>query len=176
MLGSGRRALLRCVSAGSYANQAIQAVLPRLRANDIDQEIKVAAIDCAGTVLAHFGGDLEASPTKDILSLLAERMRNESTRLPALRAVEACARSPAQGTLLHVSVRTDLNVVNMSATISNTAMDLSSFLRQASRELKQQSLVTLIALVDTPQVLCIFSTTRELTTERTSTTPLTQTS
>jgi len=143
-------ALVRCtrpVEGGMFVGDGVdakawgaavgQAVLPRLRANDIDQEIKVAAIECAGVLLAHLGGDVDDAVDAEVLALLAERMRNESTRLPALRALEACARSPAR--------------VDMAATIAASAGDLASFLRQASRELKQQSLLTLTALVDTPQ-------------------------
>ena len=59
--------------------------------------------------------------------MLLERMHNESTRLPALRAVDMVARSPAG--------------VDLSSITVQAALDLASFLRQASRELKQQSLV-----------------------------------
>jgi hypothetical protein len=52
------------VDVGAWAAAISQAVLPRLRANDIDQDIKVAAIDCAGAVLAHLGADLDPAVVK----------------------------------------------------------------------------------------------------------------
>ena len=108
------------------------ALLPRLEALDIDQEIKECSISTVGTLFAVFGDHLnDQLPT--VLILLRKRLDNENTRTPTLKALAVMATSR-------------LNL-NLSSVIDQSTTELSMFLRQQSRGLKQTTLSTLDALI-----------------------------
>lgn len=109
------------------------AVLPRLQAHDIDQEIKESAISTMGLIAAHFADHMGDS-LSSILPLLLERLRNEITRMPTLKALAAIAQSPIE--------------VDLDSILQDTMSELSQFLRQQSRSLKQTTLETIDALVN----------------------------
>ena len=110
-----------------------QAVLPRLEALDIDQEIKECAITTVGKLFSHFGDALKQQ-LPVVLSLLRKRLDNEITRLSTLKALAVIASSP-----LHLDLSSFL--------LMDATSELSLFLRQQSRGLKQTTLQTLDALV-----------------------------
>ena len=74
------------------------AVLPRLAAHDIDQEIKECAIGAVALLVSYFADTAplaapsSALPDK-VLPLLMGRLRNEITRMSALKALADLARS-----------------------------------------------------------------------------------
>ena len=76
-----------------YVGEMSAATLARLRATDLDQEVKERAISCMGHLVGHLGDrlgdDLEPS-----LLLLLDRLRNEITRLSAVKALTLVAVSP----------------------------------------------------------------------------------
>ena len=111
------------------------AVLPRMEALDIDQEIKECAITAVGKLFSHFGDALKQQ-LPVVLGLLRKRLDNEITRLPTLKALAVIASSP-------------LNL-DLSSVLLNSTVELSLFLRQQSRGLKQTALQTLDALVLSP--------------------------
>lgn len=119
--------------ASPFVSQLYEAVLPRLSAHDIDQEIKECAITSMGLILSHFGDSL-TDQLAAALPLLMDRLGNEITRMPTLRTLAAIAHSP---------LRVDLTPV-----LSEAMSELSHFLRQQSRALKQAALDTLNALVE----------------------------
>jgi len=104
----------------------------RLKAQDIDQEVKERAISCMGQVVAHLGDSLQAELTS-CLPIFLERLRNEITRLTAVKALIAIASSP---------LRIDLRCI-----LSDSLPVLSSFLRKNQRALKLSTLVLLDTLV-----------------------------
>ncbi|KAH7437479.1 hypothetical protein KP509_05G074400 [Ceratopteris richardii] len=108
------------------------AILKRLTAQDQDQEVKECAIYCMGLVIAIMGDHLE-SELGTCLPVLLERLRNEITRLTAVKAFATIAES---------SLRIDLTCV-----LEQVIMDLTTFLRKANRALRQASLYTLNALL-----------------------------
>jgi cullin-associated NEDD8-dissociated protein 1 len=61
-----------------------KAVLPRLEALDIDQEIKECAITTVGKLFAHMGDELK-NQLPVVLTLLRKRLDNEITRTPTLK-------------------------------------------------------------------------------------------
>lgn len=107
-------------------------VLTRLEATDIDQEIKECAIATVGQ-LVHTLGDQLAAQLPVIEALLMDRTANEITRMPALKALAVIASSP---------LRIDLGPI-----LADAIQNLALFLRQQSRPLKQLTLETLMALV-----------------------------
>ncbi|KXZ56874.1 hypothetical protein GPECTOR_1g789 [Gonium pectorale] len=110
------------------------AVMARLSATDQDQEVKECAISAMAAAAARLGDSLKAE-LPGVLRVLLERLRNEITRLPAVKAITTLAGSPLlPGELL------------AGGPDGGVAGELTSFLRKASRPLRQASLVALEAL------------------------------
>lgn len=123
------------VNLDQWGSALCASIMPRLKQTDIDQEIKNAAIESAGVILSVFGDHVGLDKEKDVLQILLERTKNDSSRLFALRALEKCARSPAR--------------LSSFAVISQGLGDeLAVLLRQQSRETRQQALSVYIAMVD----------------------------
>jgi len=115
-----------------YTSKIYTCCFVRLKAADIDQEVKERAISCMGQIVAHLGDSLQADlPT--CLPILLERLRNEITRLTAVKALIAIASSP---------LRIDLRCI-----LADSLPILSSFLRKNQRALKLSTLVLLDTLV-----------------------------
>jgi len=119
--------------AASYVPALYEAIFPRLDAHDIDQEIKEGAILAMGKLVSHLGDRLVDGQLDQILSLLMEKLKNEITRTPTLKALAAIATSPLQ--------------IDLSPILEGAVEELALFLRQQSRPLKLATLETLIALV-----------------------------
>ena len=117
---------------GPLVRPIYDALLPRLEALDIDQEIKECSISTVGKLFAVFGDHL-SDQLPIVLSLLRKRLDNENTRTPTLKALAVMATS-------------NLNL-NLSSVIDRSTTELSMFLRQQSRGLKQTTLSTLDALI-----------------------------
>jgi len=109
-----------------------EAIIPRLAASDIDQEIKECAISAVGQLVASFGDHL-AGELGRVMELLMARLRNDVTRVPTLKALSVISASPLD--------------VDLSPILDGAVRELSQFLRQQSRPLKQSTLETLMALV-----------------------------
>jgi cullin-associated NEDD8-dissociated protein 1 len=104
-----------------YMASIYQCTLVRLRATDIDQEVKERAIACMGQIICNMGDGL--GPELGIcLPIFLDRLKNEITRLTAVKAVTMIAGSP-----LHI---------NLSPILSECIPVLSSFLRKNHRALR----------------------------------------
>ena len=119
--------------AASYVPALHEAIFPRLDAHDIDQEIKEGAILAMGKLVSHLGDRLAEGQLEQILTLLMEKLQNEITRTPTLKALAAIAMSPLR--------------IDLSPILEGAMEELALFLRQQSRPLKLATLETLIALV-----------------------------
>jgi hypothetical protein len=108
------------------------ALLPKLEALDIDQEIKECAVIVCGKMFAHVG-DVLSNQLPHVLSLLQKRLENEILRIATLRTLAMIANS-------------SLNL-DMSNNINALLSDVSVFLRQQNRNLKVTSLNALSALL-----------------------------
>lgn len=104
----------------------------KLRAPEVDQEVKERAIACMGQIIANMGDILHAE-LFTCLPLFMERLRNEVSRLSAVKALTMIAGSP---------LRVDLNPI-----INDVIPVLGSFLRKNQRALKLNSLTLLDTLV-----------------------------
>ncbi|CAF1035513.1 unnamed protein product [Didymodactylos carnosus] len=117
-----------------YVNEIYQCTQKRLKQTDIDQEVKERAITCFAHVIAYLGDLLPADLLNSCWPLLEERLKNEITRLPTVRALTKIIESP---------LRLDLQPVLVS-----TIPVLSSYLRQNHRTLKMNTLTCLTSIVN----------------------------
>lgn len=115
-----------------YTAPLYQCCYLRLKAQDIDQEVKERAISCMGQIVAHLGDNLQLE-LPACLPIFLERLKNEITRLTAVKALTAIASSP---------LRIDLRMI-----LPDSLPVLSSFLRKNQRALKLSTLVLLDTLV-----------------------------
>ena len=67
------------------------SALERLKAADIDQEVKERAITCMGQVVASIGDALVAK-LPECMPIFVDRLRNEITRLTTVRAITQIAK------------------------------------------------------------------------------------
>ncbi|XP_053618217.1 cullin-associated NEDD8-dissociated protein 1 [Plodia interpunctella] len=109
-----------------------QCTLVRLRAADMDQEVKERAIAACGQLVCHFGDYLQ-DELPVCLPIFLERLRNEITRLTTVKALTKIASSPLR--------------IDLSPILSDAVPILGSFLRKNQRALKLSTLVLLDTLV-----------------------------
>lgn len=67
------------------------SALERLKAADIDQEVKERAITCMGQVVASIGDSL-TDKLPECMPIFVDRLRNEITRLTTVRAITQIAK------------------------------------------------------------------------------------
>ncbi|KAG0632469.1 hypothetical protein M758_1G330700 [Ceratodon purpureus] len=115
-----------------FVQPIYNAIFKRLTAQDQDQEVKECAISCMGLVISILGDHLKKE-LGTCLPLLLERLRNEITRLTAVKAFATIAESP-------------LNI-DLSSVLEQVVTELTTFLRKANRALRQASLGTLNSLL-----------------------------
>ena len=114
-----------------YTNNIYQCCFTKLKAQDIDQEVKERAISCMGQIVAHLGDSLQQQ-LPHCLPIFLDRLKNEITRLTAVKALILVASSP---------LRIDLRCI-----LIDSLPVLSSFLRKNQRALKLSSLQLLDTL------------------------------
>lgn len=122
-----------------------EVIIDRLVANDADTEVRQKAIHALGTLLARTssgeGADLlPAAERTKALGYLLERLRNETTRLSAVRAVDNVAAS-ASGDVQFEAQWTQEVVVELAAQ-----------LRKSNRALRGASVQALSHLTHSPSV------------------------
>ncbi|CAL4060788.1 unnamed protein product, partial [Meganyctiphanes norvegica] len=115
-----------------YTGDLYHCTLARLRAADLDQEVKERAIACMGQIIAHLGDHLQGE-LATCLPIFLDRLRNEITRLTTVKALTKVAASP---------LRIDLRPI-----LTDALPVLSSFLRKNQRALKLATLTLLDTLV-----------------------------
>ncbi|XP_040015031.1 cullin-associated NEDD8-dissociated protein 2 [Xiphias gladius] len=115
-----------------FVRQVFSVTLKRLKATDIDQEVKERAISCMGHMVCHLGDHL-AAELQGVLAIFLERLKNEITRLTAVRTITLIAASPIK--------------IDLSSILPETLSVLGSFLRKNQRALKLGTLACLTALV-----------------------------
>nr|KAF6334923.1 putative cullin associated and neddylation dissociated 2 (putative) [Pipistrellus kuhlii] len=121
----------RGLDPGPYVGEMSAATLARLRATDLDQEVKERAISCTGHLVGHLGDRL-GDDLPPSLALLLDRLRNEITRLPAVKALTLVARSPLP--------------LDLQPIPAESLPILASFLRKNQRALRLATLAALDAL------------------------------
>lgn len=118
-------------------------VIDRTTANDADAEVRQKAIHAIGTLLARTAGSEGAGLISDekrkaALGFLLERLKNETTRLAAVRAIDTvAAMSPGTVQLLPEWIR-------------SVTMELAAQLRKSNRALRGSSVMALKHLILSP--------------------------
>jgi cullin-associated NEDD8-dissociated protein 1 len=131
----------RSASSGSHnqehLEQLYEALVNRISANDADLEVRKSALHVLGLFLGRSSGtEGLLSPQKRTsgLDLLADRLKNELTRLSSVRAIDSiAAHTKADGELSAKWVR-------------SVVLELAAQLRKASRALRGASLSALRTL------------------------------
>lgn len=110
------------------------ASLKRLTARDQDSEVKEACIECVGATVALYGSDLGADRIGSVSPVLCDRLNNEVTRLPAVRAFERIAESQ--------------NAAALEPVMEQIVETVGGFLRKSNRPLRLGALHLLAAAPD----------------------------
>jgi len=118
-------------------------IIDRTTANDADAEVRQKAIHALGTLLSRTAGTegsnlLPEDKRQAALGFLLERLKNETTRLAAVRAVDTVAALSSSGVQLE------------SSWICQVVVELGAQLRKANRALRGSSIMTLKHLVLSP--------------------------
>lgn len=116
-----------------YVKNLYTCTVKRLKAADIDQEVKERAIACMGQIVANLGDSLQEE-LKECLPIFLERLKNEITRLTTVKALTLIAQSP-----LNIDIRFILE---------EGFPILASFLRKNQRALKLSTLQCLDVVVE----------------------------
>ncbi|KAF2196726.1 TIP120-domain-containing protein [Delitschia confertaspora ATCC 74209] len=126
---------------GPYLSQLYDTLVDRIAANDADVEVRQTAIHVLGVMLGRTSGNsglLDTNKRTAGLQLLAERLKNETTRLASVRAIDTIA-----------TLTKTTNEVN-GKWVRDVALELASQLRKASRSLRGSSLSALRTLALNP--------------------------
>ncbi|XP_052260170.1 cullin-associated NEDD8-dissociated protein 1-like isoform X7 [Dreissena polymorpha] len=115
-----------------YVKELYSCTLMRLKAADIDQEVKERAISCMGQMIRNLGDQL-TTELRDCLPIFLDRLKNEITRLTTVKALTMIASSPLK--------------IDLRAILTEGIPILASFLRKNQRALKLSTLACLDMLV-----------------------------
>ncbi|NXG47415.1 CAND1 protein, partial [Psilopogon haemacephalus] len=118
--------------AKPYVRDLFPAMLKRLQAADIDQEVKERAISCMAQTIYHLG-DYLSPDLQPTLKIFLERLKNEITRLAAVKALTLVAESPLK--------------IDLRPRLGEGFPILASFLRKNHRALRLSTLTALDVLV-----------------------------
>ncbi|KAL5119989.1 hypothetical protein ACEQ8H_002087 [Pleosporales sp. CAS-2024a] len=135
----------RSASSGPHNQQHVEnlydALVNRVSANDADLEVRKSALHVLGLLLGRSSGtEGLISPQKRSagLELLADRLKNELTRLASVRAIDSIA--------VHTKADGELN----AKWVRSVIIELGAQLRKASRALRGASLSALRTLTLNP--------------------------
>uniref|UniRef100_A0A8V5HIL2 Uncharacterized protein n=1 Tax=Melopsittacus undulatus TaxID=13146 RepID=A0A8V5HIL2_MELUD len=118
--------------AKPYVKDLFPGTLKRLKAADIDQEVKERAISCMGQIIYNLG-DYLSTDLQPTLKVFLERLKNEITRLTTVKALTLIASSPLK--------------IDLRPILGEGFPILASFLRKNQRALKLSTLTALDILV-----------------------------
>jgi cullin-associated NEDD8-dissociated protein 1 len=117
--------------------------ISRITANDTDLEVRQRAIHAIGVLLARTSGSegeklLPAANRSTALDILSERLKNETTRIAAVKAIDTVATLTSRADELDPAWARDVS------------LELGAQLRKANRTLRGASLAALKNLVVSP--------------------------
>uniref|UniRef100_A0AAY4EML6 TATA-binding protein interacting (TIP20) domain-containing protein n=1 Tax=Denticeps clupeoides TaxID=299321 RepID=A0AAY4EML6_9TELE len=115
--------------ASPYINDLFCCTIKRLKAADIDQEVKERAISCMGQIICNLGDSL-GPDLPGTLQIFLERLKNEITRLTTVKALTLIAGSPLK--------------IDLRPILGEAVPILASFLRKNQRALKLSTLAAFL--------------------------------
>jgi len=115
------------------AAQLYTAIEPLLAAHDVDQEIKECALKACASLLSSLHASLSNDQSARLLSLLLDRLQNETTRIAAIKTLSSIAGAE--------------DGCSLSSILGESVKTLASFQSLQSRSLKQSSLEALDIVV-----------------------------
>ena len=118
------------------ASSLYDAIEPRLAEHDIDQEIKECALSATASLVSVLHGSLTDDQKKKLFEMVLERLKNESTRIAAIKTLSKIGAAAHPGSDL-----------DMSPILNKTLGELAVLLRQQNRGLKQCALECLDTMV-----------------------------
>lgn len=118
---------------GEVAAQLYTAIEPLLAAHDVDQEIKECALKACAALLSSLHASLSDQQCARLLSLLLDRLKNETTRIAAIKTLASIAAAESGCSLASI--------------LGESVQTLASFQRLQSRSLKQSALEALDIIV-----------------------------
>ena len=123
------------------ATSIYTAIEPLLSAHDVDQEIKERALATCASLLSSLHTNLSKEQMDRLLTLVLERLRNETTRIAAIKTLSTVASSSG------VDSMDNEDQVDLSLILGDSVSEMASFLKQQNRSLKQSSLEALDIVV-----------------------------
>ncbi|MCJ1281502.1 hypothetical protein MMC26_000822 [Xylographa opegraphella] len=138
-----------------YLENIFDTVLDVVRANETDLEVRQSAIHTLGTTLARSSGSntsklLPAAKRSQGMDVLQERLKNETTRVSAIQAID----SIVQSSMYKEELR--------PTWVQGISLELAGQLRKSDRNLRASSLVALKHLTGNPAALeCLDNKTTE---------------
>lgn len=133
---SGKKEEMDKVAAALYAS-----IEPRLAAHDLDQEIKECALQATASLLSVLHSSLSAEQTGRLLSLLLERLKNETTRIAAIKTLSSVVSTGSTDDM------DEGDSVDLSPILAEAVSELANLLRQQSRRVKQSALESLDVVI-----------------------------
>lgn len=119
------------VGAGLYT-----AIEPLLAAHDVDQEIKECALKACAALLSSLHANLTVEQKGRMLALLLDRLKNETTRIAAIKTLSSVASASGGNSM-------EDDRIDLSPILADSIVTMASFLKLQSRSLKQHSLESL---------------------------------
>ncbi|KAI8803214.1 armadillo-type protein [Cladochytrium replicatum] len=127
-----------------FINRIFDVTIDRLKASDVDLEVKERSIVALGKVVAQCGDLVDGAKISGVVyPLLVERMRNELTRLTTVKVI----RHIGQSALFDDENGAGKNIEFDESVLVAVVSDLSSYLRKAQRQLRVAALQCLETLV-----------------------------
>lgn len=121
------------------AVQLLSAIKPLLAAHDVDQEIKECALTACAALLESLHSNLSSEQTTSMLDLLLARLKNETTRIAAIRTLSIICDTTTPGS--------SQDKIDLTPILAESIQTMASFLKLQSRSLKQSSLEALDTVI-----------------------------
>ena len=125
-------------SSADYLNQFYDAILEKISSSETDLEVRERAIYAMGILLSRIPASSDSishQKRQAGLDILLERLRNETTRITAARAIDLVAKN--------AKTSGDMS----AAWVSNVTTELGAQLRKANRSLRGASLDGLKSII-----------------------------